>query len=141
VNQPKRRWIPGLGVSAAITAGCGTSDPSLRFAPSAFVQADGANLAGPVADARCKAFAATFDQLVACRRANVTLGSFSDPKVTWRVRYFVRYWEMPCYEAPTEQESYVFHTVTNDLYYDQNLDAAERVAIRNAMFDGEAHCE
>ena len=58
-----------------------------------------------------------------------------------RVRYFVRHWEMPCHEAPTEQEGYIFHMVTDDLYNDPDLSDTERVAIRGAMFDGKLHCK
>ena len=74
-------------------------------------------------------------------RANGTLDSFENRKVAWRVRYFVRHWEMPCGEAPTEQEGYVFHMVTNDLYNDPDLNDTERVAIRNAMFEGRIRCK
>jgi hypothetical protein len=78
---------------------------------------------------------------VACQRANGTLGSFADPQITWRVRYFVRYWQMPCGEAPTVKEGYVFHMVTNDLYSDTDLTDGQRSAIRNAMFDGKVRCQ
>lgn len=91
--------------------------------------------------ARCAAFHATFDERVACQRANGTLGSFIDHQITWRVRYFVRYQTMPCTEAPTVEEEYVFRMVTNDLYNDGDLNNAQRLAIRNAMFDGKVHCK
>jgi hypothetical protein len=48
---------------------------------------------------------------------------------------------MPCSEAPTEQEAYAFHMVTYDLETDRDLSDAERVAIRNTMYDGKAHCK
>ena len=47
---------------------------------------------------------------------------------------------MPCGEAPTVQEGYVFHMVTNNLYADRDLNDAKRLAIRAAMFDGKVHC-
>jgi hypothetical protein len=88
----------------------------------------------------CKTFSATFYELVACQRANGALNTFSDPEVAWRVRFFVRYWQMPCGEMPTVQEGYVFHMVTNDLYDDSDLDNLQRIAIRNAMFSGAVRC-
>lgn len=48
---------------------------------------------------------------------------------------------MPCGEAPTVQEGYVFHMVTDDLYNDRDLDNAARLAIRNTMFDGKVRCK
>jgi hypothetical protein len=113
----------------------------LSFAPPASRQAEPVNSAQPAVTPSCETFAATFDELAACQRANGTLRSFGNPKITWRVRYFVRFWEMPCKEAPTVQEAYVFHMVTNDLYNDQDLDDAERVAIRNVMFEGKVRCQ
>jgi hypothetical protein len=130
-----------LSVGVALTAGCGSGDPSLRFPPSASGPAEVATSLQPAITARCKTFAATFDELIACQRADGTLDSFGDRKVAWRVRYFVRYWVMPCNEAPTEQEAYAFHMVTYDLETDQDLSDAERVAIRNTMYDGKAHCK
>ena len=91
--------------------------------------------------ARCKVFAPIFAEAAACQRANGTLESFDSPKVTWRVRYLVRYWEMPCHEDPTLQEAYIYHMVTDDLYNDPDLSDTERVAIRGAMFDGKIHCK
>jgi len=97
--------------------------------------------ARPDAGSRCAAFAPNFDELVACQRADGTLRSFSDPSITWRVRYFVRHWQMPCGEEPTVQEAYVFQMATDDLYGDAVLDDAARLAIRNAMFDGKVRCK
>ena len=90
---------------------------------------------------RCAGFSSNFPELAACQRANGTLESFGDAKITWRVRYFVRFWEMPCGEAPTVQEGYVFHMVTNDLYNDPDMNDAERMAIRAAMFGGLTRCK
>ena len=89
---------------------------------------------------RCEQYAANFAKVVACERADGTLRSFPDRSITWRVRYFVRYWQMPCGEFPTEQEAYVFHTVTNDLYNDPDLSDADRIDIRNMMFIGRVRC-
>ncbi len=89
---------------------------------------------------RCKPFAPRFAQFVACERADGTLQAFSDRQITWRVRFYVRYWEMPCGEFPTEEEAYVFHLVTNDLYGDPDLNDRQRTAIRNAMYRGSPHC-
>lgn len=89
---------------------------------------------------RCEAYAANFAKVVACERADGTLRSFRDWSVAWRVRYFVRFWEMPCGEFPTEQEAYVFHMVTNDLYNDADLSDADRIDIRNLMFAGRVRC-
>jgi len=132
------RNVIGALIGAAIIAGCGgaASTPVPVSAPQVGLPSS----AQPAIDARCQAFQPTFDELVACQRANGTLKSFGNWKITWRVRYFVRYWEMPCGEFPTEQEGYVFHMVTNDLYADTDLDDTQRLAIRNAMFDGKVHC-
>jgi hypothetical protein len=92
-------------------------------------------------NARCKQFAAVFDELVACQRSDGTLESFANRSTDWRVRYFVRNSEMPCDEAPTVEESYVFNMVVNDLNADTDLDADQRIAIRDAMFDGRIHCK
>lgn len=89
---------------------------------------------------RCQRFAQSFDELAACLRADGTLQSFSDRDIRWRVRYFVRYWRMPCNEAPTIEEGYVYHMVTRDLYKDSDLNDRQRTAIRVAMFDGKVNC-
>jgi hypothetical protein len=89
---------------------------------------------------RCAAFATRFAQYVACERADGTLRSFPERQIAWRVRYFVRYWQMPCGEFPTEAEAYVFHLVTNDLYADSQLTGAQRIGIRNVMFRGSVRC-
>lgn len=78
--------------------------------------------------------------VVACQRSNGTLDSFADEQTAWRVRYFVRYWKMPCGEFPTVKEAYVFHMVARNLYADPDLDDTQRYAIRNAMFTGPVHC-
>jgi hypothetical protein len=126
-----------LACSTAL-AGCGGGES--QFAP-------GVSLKPPSSDAEhasvtqpCRAFSAVFDEQVACERADGTLKSFTDPKITWRVRFFVRYWRMPCGEAPTVKEGYVFHMVTNDLYNDLDLDDPQRLAIRDAMFNGKVRC-
>lgn len=89
---------------------------------------------------RCATLAASVSKSAACQRADGTLRTFKDRAVDWRVRYFVRYWQMPCGEFPTEQEAYVFHMVTNDLYNDPDLTDTDRVEIRNMMFDGPVRC-
>lgn len=89
---------------------------------------------------RCDAVAANIPQSAACERADGTLRTFKNHAISWRVRYYVRYWQMPCGEFPTEQEAYVFHMVTNDLYNDQDLSDADRVEIRTLMFDGPVRC-
>jgi hypothetical protein len=48
---------------------------------------------------------------------------------------------MPCGEMPTVKEAYVFHMVTDDLYNDTDLTDTQRIAIRNAMFDGKVDCQ
>ena len=128
-------------LSAALIAGC-----TARAGPGSISELPaekGAtrSIAELTVSSRCAAFLSTFEELVACERADGTLDSFSDPNITWRVRYYVRYWEMPCGEEPTVQEAYVFHMVTGDLYNDVDLDDVERLAIRNRMSDGQAHCK
>ena len=90
--------------------------------------------------ARCRSFANDFPKVVACERARGTLRAFESRGISWRVRYYVRYWEMPCGEFPTVEEAYVFHTVTNDLYNDPDLTDADRIEIRNVMFVGATRC-
>ena len=132
------RYVHLAALSAALVSGC--SAPS----SSSDLQLPGTQrssaIAVPLDDRRCDAFVPNFDELVACRRADGTLQSFTDPDITWRVRYFVRYWQMPCGEMPTVEEAYVFHMVTNDLYGDESLNDSQRLAIRTAMFDGTVHC-
>ncbi|HEY1883932.1 MAG TPA: hypothetical protein VGG51_12920 [Candidatus Cybelea sp.] len=141
--RPRRLALQVLGwcVGVALAAGCGSTGASLPPAPSLSGQAAIVNSVQPSINARCKPFLPTFDELVACQRANGSLGSFPNPKVTWRVRYFVRYSEMPCNEAPTVEEAYVFHMVMTDLSDDADLNDAERSAIRSAMFDGRTRCK
>jgi hypothetical protein len=139
-HRPFGRLAPlAFAVCAATVAACSGPDRTGSYvssspstAPIAAVQ--------PNTDQRCKQFA-RFDELVACERSNGTLDSFAIRTVNWRVRYFVRYLEMPCDESPTVDESYVFNTVVNDLNADPDLDAEQRIAIRNAMFDGKLHCK
>jgi len=90
---------------------------------------------------RCQQFAQNFDELAACRRADGTLEAFTDSDIRWRVRYFVRYWQMPCNEAPTIEEGYVYHMVTKDLYKDGDLNDRQRMEIRTAMFGGRVNCK
>ncbi len=155
--MPINSLIRALVLVATICAfaGCssaGTLTPDGRQASSAAGSASAAgtmaseaspgqdHLVRPALGARCKAFAPIFAETAACQRANGTLDSFKSWKVSWRVRYFVRHWVMPCHEDPTEEEGYVFHMVTNDLYGDPDLNDAQRLAIRNAMFDGKIRC-
>ena len=123
---------PGCsGASAAVPRAGGFPPPSNAAGPGAMQ---------PTVTGRCKKFAEHFDVDVACERADGTLRSFPSSSIGWRVRYFVRYRQMPCNEAPTEEESYVFHAVLNDLYGDGDLNDAQRVAIRNAMYEGNPRC-
>lgn len=134
--------IAAACIGAAIIAGCGTGEPPLQAVPApGTLQPIAPGSMEPTVDARCRRFEAAFDQLVACQRANGTLQTFKSPKITWRIRYFVRYWKMPCNEAPTEEEGYVFQMVTNDLYDDPDLNQAQRLQIRDALFDGAIRCE
>jgi hypothetical protein len=141
VSSLRRRSLLGLFASAALVAGCASNNSSLQLAPSEVGPAVLINSGQPMIDARCKSFMADFDEVVACQRANGTLDSFSSTKITWRVRYFVRYLEMPCNEAPTVEEGYVFHAVIDDLNDDEDLNTPQRVAIRNAMFNGTVSCK
>ncbi len=90
---------------------------------------------------RCGTLAASIAKSAACERADGTLRTFRSRAIAWRVRYFVRYWQMPCGEFPTEQEAYIFHMVTNDLYDDPDLTDNDRLEIRNLMFEGPVRCE
>ena len=89
---------------------------------------------------RCSTLAANITKAAACERADGTLRTFKNRAIDWRVRYFVRYWEMPCGEFPTVEEAYVFHVVTNDLYNDADLTDTDRLQIRSLMFEGRVHC-
>ncbi len=128
-------------VFASVAAACSGPDwPGTSELPATLGPAAGS--ASTLTDVgRCKPFAGVFDELVACKRANGTLESFANRNITWRVRYFVRYSEMPCNEAPTVEEAYVFHMVTTDLSDDADLNDSERSAIRSAMFDGKTRCK
>lgn len=140
------RVAAGL-VIALLTACSNAGSPSVPNALGQASSRSGATVqtidrnAQPAFTNRCKAFVQDFHELVACQRANGALLSFDNPKITWRVRYFVRFWEMPCRETPTVDEAYVFHMVTNDLYGDPDLSDSQRVDIRNAMFQGTLRCE
>lgn len=146
MNKHTQPQIVRYALAAALIAGAGCAGPqvasSLPSAPSVAAPSSpfNSNASRSADTARCNAFESTFDELVACRRANGTLQTFSNP-IAWRVRYFVRYQEMPCGEAPTEQVAYVFHMVMSDLDNDGDLTAAQRSAIRAAIFDGKTHCK
>ncbi len=130
-----------LGACAcALAAGCAAGVPAFPVPHSTADAPPIVRRAGRAADDACGPFAPRFDELVACRRANGTLESFDDPQINWRVRYFVRYQRMPCNEAPTVEEAYVFHMVTGDLDDDADLTGAQRVDIRNAMYRGSPNC-
>jgi hypothetical protein len=127
-----------------LSAGCTGSQPPLRT-PLQSAQAMSGRQATrtsslPNHAGRCAAFTLNFDEFVACRRADGTLQSFLDARIDWRVRYFVRYWQMPCGDMPTVEEAYVFHMVTRDLYRDRGLSDGERLEIRAAMFHGNERC-
>jgi hypothetical protein len=136
-----RPQVLGWCVGIALAAGCGSTGTSLPPAPLLSGQAAIVNSGQSSHNTRCEPFMPTFDELVACQRANGSVGSFANPEITWRVRYFVRYSEMPCNEAPTVEEAYVFHMVTTDLSDDADLNDSERTAIRSAMFEGETRCK
>src|SRR5215472_18801525 len=133
--QPEQRVatapIGALCLAAALLTGC--SDRAEASVPAvAESQAAESSQSQPAGGTdpglhfttdRCQRFAQNFDQLAACRRADGTLASLSAHDINWRVRYFVRYWQMPCNEAPTIEEGYVYHMVTKDLYKDHDLDA------------------
>lgn len=133
-----------FAVAAFLMAGCASSPGSSSVPPPGVANSapsvNSADSADPDQATRCKTFKGRFQLLVACQRANGTLGSFGNHQVTWRVRYFVRYMLMPCGDAPTVKEGYVFHMVINDLYGDGDLNDAQRLEVRNAMFDGKARC-
>jgi hypothetical protein len=134
-------WIPMVCAGGAILAGC--SGSKMSSLPDVSSTATRQTLAQPMLtphSSRCTPFAASFDQFVACQRADGTLRAFANPQISWRVRYFVRYMKMPCEEAPTVQEGYVFHAVIDDLNADADLSSAERTSIRAAMFDGNERC-
>ena len=132
--------VIGLVVCAFMLAACSGPDRAGSYLSATSANASIAS-SQVETDQRCKQFTAVFDALVACQRSNGTLDSFADRTIEWRVRFFVRYLEMPCHEAPTVEESYVFNAVVNDLNADADLDAEQRIAIRNAMFDGQLHCK
>jgi hypothetical protein len=134
------RWARSALIGTATLAGCSGGAPSLPAADSASGSPAIARPAEPSDPRRCAAFQAHFNEFVACQRADGTLRSFADPQVAWRVRYYVRYLAMPCGEAPTVEEAYVFHAVIGDLSDDSNLDNTERTKIRSAMFAGKVPC-
>ncbi len=137
---PARRYA-AVAVTALTLAGCSYAGPTGRPVFGALQPAAASPLVRAAVSTRCKAVDADFDELVACDRADGSLDSFANGGIGWRVRYFVRFWQMPCNEAPTVQEAYVFHMVTADLYADPDLDDAQRLAIRVAMFQGAVHCK
>lgn len=120
---------PSLGIAATRTIAVA---PDRTQNPQRYQRVDSAG--------RCGRFSLDFAELAACRRADGTLRTFVQPRIAWRVRYFVRYWKMPCGEAPTRDESYVFAMTTRDLYGDADVNDAERRAIRDAMFEGSVRC-
>ncbi len=140
VSYRARAVFLAVTLSTAFAAGCSGRPASLPQTPAQREAPTSPSSVRPAIDSRCQVFSANFDVLTACQRADGTLRSFGNPRVAWRVRYFVRYWEMPCREAPTLEEGYVFHMVTNDLYDDSDLSDGQRITIRNALFDGPTHC-
>jgi len=151
------RLAPGplgaLCLAAALLSGC--SDRAEASVPAVGPQAPQASQSGVsrsepahaldsgagFGSTRCQPFAQDFEEFAACRRADGTLEAFTDSDIRWRVRYFVRYWQMPCNEAPTIEEGYVYHMVTKDLYKDRDLNDRQRMEIRTAMFDGRVNCK
>ena len=136
------RQVGAICLATAGLAGCGggaAADPLL--ASSLPIQPAAAEAGQIEASSTCAPFSSKFDETAACRRADGTLHTFDDkPGIEWRVRYFVRFSQMPCGEYPTLDESYVFHMVVNDLEADTDLKEGQRVKIRNAMFQGPVHC-
>lgn len=128
--------VSTVALLAACTAYATAPPPGSPGASGAVVAAQAR---GDLAN-RCRTFAGEFAELAACQRADGTLETFGDERIAWRVRYFFRYWQMPCQEAPTRNESYVFDLAANDLYGDRDLNDSQRVAIRNAMFAGRERC-
>lgn len=129
-------------LAATLAAGCSAEAQGLQTAPSTSGQAGfSAMTIRQNVDSRCTQFAANFDQVIACQRADGTLNSFVNQQIAWRVRYFVRYMQMPCGEMPTVQEGYAFHMVIDDLDADKDLNATQRDSIRYAMYDGKPHCQ
>ncbi len=128
-------------VSAAFLAGCAAGNGSAL--PEAAAASAPAALGLPLhsESPRCHPFSRKFDEYVACQRSDGTLSTFADRQVTWRVRYYVRFEEMPCGEVPTVDEAYVFHMVVNDLNADPNITGPQRAAIRGAMYQGTEHCK
>ncbi|MFY9632024.1 MAG: hypothetical protein WAJ94_10510 [Candidatus Cybelea sp.] len=127
-------------VSAAFLAGCAAGNGSAL--PEAAANAPAAlGLPLDSKSPRCGPFVRKFDEYVACRRADGTLSTFADRQVTWRVRYYVRFSEMPCGEVPTVDEAYVFHMVVDDLNADLNITGPQRAAVRGAMYEGTEHCK
>ncbi len=139
----------GVCLVAALLTGCAdraaASVPEVTqaqvAAPSQSQAVRSADAAAHFAADRCLQFEQQFDEFAACQRADGTLQSFTARDIGWRVRYFVRYWRMPCNEAPTIEEGYVYHMVTKDLYNDSDLNDKERMAIRVAMFEGKVNCK
>lgn len=140
--------MAGLCLAAALLAGCAdradATVPAVGQAPVGSAQSRAGHQLQPdgrLATSRCQQFSPKFQEFTACERADGTLQAFTAHDIDWRVRYFVRYWQMPCNEAPTIEEGYVYHMVTNDLYNDSDLNNKQRVAIRQAMFDGQVECK
>jgi hypothetical protein len=144
--------IGALCLATALLSGCGDraeasvpavapQGPAAQSQVSPSRSAHALDAGAGFSSTRCQQFAQNFDELAACRRADGTLQAFTDSDIRWRVRYFVRYWQMPCNEAPTIEEGYVYHMVTKDLYKDHDLNDRQRMDIRAAMFDGRVNCK
>jgi hypothetical protein len=128
-------------LTGAVLSGCSAEAQDMQAAPSAAEQPDlSVKVVPRHGHTRCAPFESNFDEVVACERADGTLRAFEDASIAWRVRFFVRYSEMPCGEYPTVEESYTFHTVVHDLDRDHDLNGSQRAAIRTAMFDGKVRC-
>lgn len=139
-NDPICRRLMATYLCATVPAACTGSGLGTRPVTASLSQASLATPGGQRLERRCDRFASSFDEAVACERADGTLRSFRARQIAWRVRYFVRYLAMPCGEAPTIEEAYVFHVVIDDLNNDADLTGAERAALRDAMFEGRIRC-
>lgn len=75
-----RRWAKAGARGATMVAGCGNRESALQFAPSTAMQPNSAAKSTQVSPIGCKAFVASFDEFVACERANGTLRYSAIPK-------------------------------------------------------------
>lgn len=129
----RRPWA--IFLTAAVLAGCSAAEaqtPPVASAPAEVAQLEYGT--------HCAPFENNFQENAACQRADGTIDSFQKQSINWRVRYFVRYSEMPCGEEPTVDEAYVFQMVVGDLDRDRDLKDSERTAIRTALFDSKVRC-